>query len=209
MQDWFDGEVNCASSCLAIYISFSFAYSTHTNNLCSSLLQPRFQGFFVTKWWILNPHVTCFCYFSLMFVLLVAISFKVSVYECGCKVFYLTSASVFHTVALSYTKFKLRLQALKGLNINKIPTRCNGMQIFIYCKVTLHVSGVTAPIIRSTKICNRSLRYNYFPPTWPDRAKLEGSSCTSIILYRRLRLQFLVLLMMGAVTPETCRVTLQ
>jgi len=28
-------------------------------------------------------------------------------------------------------------------------------------------------------------------------------------LYRRLRLQFLVLLMMGAVTPETCRVILQ
>ena len=28
-------------------------------------------------------------------------------------------------------------------------------------------------------------------------------------LYRRLRLQFLVLLMMGAVTPETCRATLQ
>ena len=28
-------------------------------------------------------------------------------------------------------------------------------------------------------------------------------------LYRRVRLQFLVLLMMGAVTPETCRVTLQ
>ena len=28
-------------------------------------------------------------------------------------------------------------------------------------------------------------------------------------LYRRLRLQFLALLMMGAVTPETCRVILQ
>ena len=28
-------------------------------------------------------------------------------------------------------------------------------------------------------------------------------------LYRRLRLQFLVLLMMGAVTPETCSVALQ
>ena len=28
-------------------------------------------------------------------------------------------------------------------------------------------------------------------------------------LYRRLRLQFIVLLMMGAVTPETYRVTLQ
>jgi len=28
-------------------------------------------------------------------------------------------------------------------------------------------------------------------------------------LYRRLRLQFLVLLMMGAVAPEACRVALQ
>jgi len=32
------------------------------------------------------------------------------------------------------------------------------MQIFIYCKVTLHVSGVTAPIVRSAKNCNRNLR---------------------------------------------------
>ena len=53
----------------------------------------------------------------------------------------------------------------------KNPTRCNSMQIFIYCKVTLHVSGVTAPIIRSTKNCNRSLRYSYFPPTWPIRPR--------------------------------------
>jgi len=33
------------------------------------------------------------------------------------------------------------------------------MQTFIYCKVTLHVSGVIAPIIRSTKNCNRCLWY--------------------------------------------------
>ena len=39
-----------------------------------------------------------------------------------------------------------------------------------HCRVTLHVSGVTTPIIRSTKNCNRSLRYrskyrySYFPP---------------------------------------------
>jgi len=51
--------------------------------------------------------------------------------------------------------------------VNKNPTRCNSMQIFIYRKVTLHVSGVTAPIIRSTKNCNRNLRYSYFAPTWP------------------------------------------
>ena len=43
-------------------------------------------------------------------------------------------------------------------SVNKNPIRCNSMQIFIYCKVTLHVSGVTAPIIRSTKNCNHSLR---------------------------------------------------
>jgi len=43
--------------------------------------------------------------------------------------------------------------------VNKNPTRCNSMQIFIYCKATLHVSGVTAPIIRSTKNCNRGFRY--------------------------------------------------
>ena len=36
-------------------------------------------------------------------------------------------------------------------NINKNPTRCISMQIFIYFKISLHVSGVTAPI-RSTVI---------------------------------------------------------
>ena len=60
------------------------------------------------------------------------------------------------------------------------------MWIFIYCEVILRVSGVAAPIIRSTKNSNCSLRYrsyywySYFPPTWPDRATLEGSSCTDI-----------------------------
>ena len=73
------------------------------------------------------------------------------------------------------------------ISVNKNPTRCNSMQIFIYCKATLHVSVVTAPIIRSTKNCNRSLRYrsyywySYFPPTRSDQATLEGSSCTIIM----------------------------
>jgi len=46
---------------------------------------------------------------------------------------------------------------------NKIVTSVGfhsiSMQTFIYCKVTLHVSGVTAPIIRSIKNCNRYLWY--------------------------------------------------
>ena len=80
------------------------------------------------------------------------------------------------------------------------------MQIFIYCKITLHVSGVTAPIIRSIKNCIRSPRYRsyylyrYSPPTWSDR---------DCVPYRGLQEQFLILLMMGAVTPETCRIVLQ
>jgi len=40
--------------------------------------------------------------------------------------------------------------------------RCNSMQIFIHCKTTLHVSGVTAHIIRSIKNYTRSLLYRSY-----------------------------------------------
>ena len=47
--------------------------------------------------------------------------------------------------------------------LNKSPIRCNSTQSDLFhCKVTLHVSGVTAPIIRSTKHYNRSLRYRSY-----------------------------------------------
>jgi len=84
------------------------------------------------------------------------------------------------------------------------------MQIFIYCKVTLHVSGVTAPIIRSTKKL-----YPQPPVQVIILVQLLPSNVArwdhvgAKYLYRRLRLQFLVPLMMGPVTPVTCRVTLQ
>jgi hypothetical protein len=64
--------------------------------------------------------------------------------------------------------FKCAFQTLPHLksntlltNVSKNPTRYNSMQIFIYCKVTLHVSGVTAPIIGSTKNANRSLWFRF------------------------------------------------
>ena len=61
-----------------------------------------------------------------------------------------------HSSKYSKSRFS---QNTTNFNVDKYPTRCNSMQIFIHCKVTLHVSGVTAPIIRSTKNCNPNLRY--------------------------------------------------
>ena len=82
----------------------------------------------------------------------------------------------------------------------------------IYYKVTLHVSGV-APINRSAQKCNYSLRYrsyrrcSYLIPAWPIWPRWNEIAAR-YDLYRMLYLQFYVLLMMGATTPETCRVTL-
>jgi len=46
------------------------------------------------------------------------------------------------------------------ITLNKSPTRRNSMlSDLFHHKATLHVSGVTAPTIWSTKNCNRSLRY--------------------------------------------------
>jgi len=69
------------------------------------------------------------------------------------------SRKVVKKIINTYFIFNFFLRKSCCFNVNKTPTRCNSVQLFIYCKATLHVSGVTAPIIRNTKNCNRSLRY--------------------------------------------------
>ena len=82
-----------------------------------------------------------------------------------------------------------------------------------HCKVTLHVSGVTAPIIRVLKTVTAASGTGHNIGTATSFQRGQAGHVVPLYryydLYRRLRLQFLVLLMMGAVTPETCRVTLQ
>jgi hypothetical protein len=60
--------------------------------------------------------------------------------------------------------------------------------IYLLQRQTLHVSGITAPILRSSKNCTCYLWYR----SW--------------YWYRYFLPPFLELLRMGAVTPETCRV---
>jgi hypothetical protein len=65
--------------------------------------------------------------------------------------------------------------------------------IYLLQRQTLHVLGVTAPILRSSKNCICYLwyrswyRYRYFLPPWPDpdQATVEGSSGTSTMTYTR------------------------
>ena len=89
-------------------------------------------------------------------------------------VLYLQNVIRFHSTYVSAVYISQEL--LCNSMLIKGPARCNCMQTFIYCRVTLHVSGVTAPTIRSTKNCICYLWYKswywyrYFLPPWPDRA---------------------------------------
>jgi len=57
-----------------------------------------------------------------------------------------------------------KLDYLKTQTYKILNKKSNLMQQYadIYCKVTLHVSGITAPIIRSTKNCNCYLWYRSY-----------------------------------------------
>ena len=87
--------------------------------------------------------------------------------------------------------------------INNCPTRCNTKQSIYYSASSLYMFRVsTTPIIRRTQNCDYSFRYwsyflcSYLPPTWPSQ--LGGRQLhKKYDQYRRLQLQFCVLLMMG------------
>jgi hypothetical protein len=48
------------------------------------------------------------------------------------------------------------------------------MQISIYCKITLYVSGVTAPIIRSTVTAASGTGHNIWATTFLQRNQIFG-----------------------------------
>ena len=83
--------------------------------------------------------------------------------------------------------------------INNCPTRCNTKQSIYYSASSLYMFRVSVtPIIRSTQNCNNSLRYWPYFFVQASLATLEGGSCTKKYgQYRRLQLQFCVLLMIG------------
>ena len=86
-----------------------------------------------------------------------------------------------------------------------------------YCKIThmFRVSQHPSPGVLKTLTAASGTGHNIGPTTSFQRGQVGTGHFGGKELYRyydlcrRLRLEFLVLLMMSAVTPETCRVTLR
>ena len=78
---------------------------------------------------------------------------------------------------------RIAVSGTHDFSVNKNPTHATVCRYLFTAK--LHVSGVTAPIIRSIKNCTRSLRYRsyylyrYSPPTWSDRDWFVRVACDS------------------------------
>jgi len=119
-------------------------------------------------------------------------------------------------LVLSNTREWCRCKFLEN-NVNKGPTRCNSMQTFILCRVTLHVSGVMHPSsgVLKTVSATSGIRHGNGTVT----SFLHG-----LIWIRPRRKEVMVPLPWrkpevadtgfstpddGCMTPETCRVTRQ
>ena len=88
--------------------------------------------------------------------------------------------------------------------INNIQRDATQSSLFIILQGHYMFRVSTTHNIRSTQNCNYSLRYwsyflcSYLPPTWPSLATLERGSCK----YRKLQLQFCVLLKVGVADTQ-------
>jgi len=94
---------------------------------------------------------------------------------------------------------KWKVLRRKMFYINNCPTRCNTKQSIYSSASSLYMFRVpTTPITRSTQNCNYILRFwsyvlcSYLSLAWPRWREVADQ-------YRRLQLQFCVLLMMGVV----------
>ena len=104
------------------------------------------------------------------------------------------------TVVSRYTDWATRPTGIPTVLINTQldATVCN---LIYFTAKSLYMFRVSiAPIIRSTKNCNCSLRYrSYCETVFHSQTVKLWNTVSQYDLYRRLRLQFLVLLMIGAV----------
>ena len=115
-------------------------------------------------------------------------------------------------------------------NVNKSTTRCNSMQTFIHCHVTLHVSGVTHPssgvlktVSATSGVCHGNGTVTYFhrglirtgvracDPLTPVRIRPRWKEVTVPLPWHTPEVADTVFSTPDdrCVTPETCRVTWQ
>ena len=83
----------------------------------------------------------------------------------------------------------------------------------LFCKFTLHISGVNHTLIRITRNCNYSLRYCAAASLQRGQdslATLEGGRCIKIMtITGGCSYSFVYSCSWAWLTPETCRVNLQ
>ena len=119
-------------------------------------------------------------------------------------------------LVLSNTREWCRCKFLEN-NVNKGPTRCNSMQTFILCRVTLHVSGVMHPSsgVLKTVSATSGLRHGNGTITSFLRGLIQirpwRKEVTVPLPWRTPEVADTVFGTPddGCVTPETCRVTWQ
>ena len=108
---------------------------------------------------------------------------------------------------------RLAITQKKAYNVNKGPTRCNSMQTFIHCHVTLHVSGVMHPPsgVLKTVSATSGVRHGNGTVTSFLRGLIRRKEVTVPLPWRTPEVTDTVFSTPddGCMTPETCRVTWQ